>query len=160
MASSLPITVRYFTILQSKKDIPDTMRTVKFAPDLVPLLFPDKSGKPPKTATWRLGEDYVRRPFRLGEQIVLCGNGGLEEPVAIARVEETFRKPFDELTPEDCEGHEAYPDDETMYSTFQRYYPDEAVGLTTPVTVAKMKTLGYVAVCNERALVLIEANDD
>ena len=133
------------------------MRTIKFEPRLTPLLHPDRdTGCPAKTATWRLGQKYAVSPYSAGEHVLLCGNDGADEAIAVAEVTETFCKPFAELTTQDREGHEKYPDDTAMYETFQSYYPGEKVGPRTPVTVAKLRTLAYIAVYTPTQVTLIE----
>lgn len=99
------------------------MKTVKFRPDLVPLVL---SGE--KDSTWRLFDD---KDLRVGDEIELLVFVTLER-FATATITKVMEKSFKDLTAEDKQGHEQYASDQEMYETYTRYYKT-LVGPDTPV---------------------------
>ncbi|HUD10798.1 MAG TPA: hypothetical protein VMS08_00185 [Candidatus Saccharimonadia bacterium] len=100
---------------------------LKFAPDLHQKLRHDKR------ATWRIGCD---REIEVGDGLVLCGPGGLDEQLGHAYVTEVFHRTLDEMTLIDALGHEAYRDEQHLIETFEGYY-GQPVGRSTAITVIR-----------------------
>tara|TARA_B100000745_G_scaffold298646_1_gene247748 strand:+ start:12440 stop:12781 length:342 start_codon:yes stop_codon:yes gene_type:complete len=92
------------------------MKTLKFAPNLVPLLL---SGE--KTTTWRLFDD---KDLSVGDKILFLNKKTLEE-VGVGEIASVEVKTLGTLTDKDWEGHERYSSDEEMYKTYRGYYGDK-----------------------------------
>lgn len=107
------------------------MKTLKFAPDLVPLVL-DGS----KTSTWRLFDD---KDLTEGDELSLIdrGTGGEFARATIFSVKETT---LGSLTDEDYEGHEPFESDEEMYKTYEKYYGTK-VGPETQLKIIRFQLL-------------------
>jgi len=103
------------------------MKTLKFAPHLVPLVL---SGE--KTSTWRLFDD---KDLRVGDELSFV-NKENDEEFAKVLITTVCEKRLDDVTAEDevREGHEQYVSAEERLQTFRGYYGDRV----TPDTMVKM----------------------
>jgi hypothetical protein len=82
-----------------------------------------------KYTTWRIGDE---KNISVGDKLSLCFTNGTEFAKAeVIGVNETT---FDALTDEEKGGHEKFPSDEEMYTTYSRYYKMEV----TPKTKLKI----------------------
>lgn len=107
-------------------------KTLKFAPDLVPLVLAGK-----KTSTWRLFDD---KNLAENDVLDLIDRGNLQK-FATARITHLIEKPLRDITPEDTKGHEQYEDPDTLLRSFQKFYGDAAT-LDTP---AKLITFALIS---------------
>lgn len=89
------------------------MKTLKFAPHLVPKIL---SGE--KTSTWRLFDD---KDLQEGDKLVFL-NKETGEQFGSAVITTLYTKTLGTLTDADWEGHERFPSEEEMYSTYRKYY--------------------------------------
>lgn len=106
-------------------------KTLKFAPDLVPLVL---SGA--KTSTWRMWDDKNIS----GNDVIEFLEYGDNIAFATAQVTSVVEKPFGELTDEDKKGHETFKTAEDMYETYTNYYK-KPVGPETIVKIIHFKLL-------------------
>ena len=109
-------------------------KTLKFSPDLVPLVL---SGE--KTSTWRLFDD---KDLKDGDEMIFIDWDGMQ-PFAEAMLTSVVVKPLDELSAEDKEGHEKFSSDEEMYATYSRYYK-QPVGPETLVKIVRFKITAFL----------------
>ncbi|MEK7521822.1 MAG: ASCH domain-containing protein [Patescibacteria group bacterium] len=107
------------------------MKTLKFAPDLVPLIL---NGS--KTSTWRLFDD---KDLTEGNELSLI-NKETGEEFAKAKITSIKQTTLGNLTDEDKEGHESFESDEQMYETYKKYYGVE-VGPATPLKIIRFALL-------------------
>lgn len=107
------------------------MKTLKFAPDLVPLIL---SGS--KTSTWRLFDD---KHLSVGDLLSLISRETGKE-FAKAKITSVKKTVMDSLTDEDKEGHESFDSDEKMYRTYQEYY-SRKVNKNTPVKIIRFQLM-------------------
>lgn len=107
------------------------MKTLKFAPDLAPLIL---NGT--KTTTWRLFDD---KDLQEGDLLEFKISGTLEI-FAHAQITDVTEKPLGMLTKEDERGHEKIPTQKEMYETYCRYYKCD-VDEQTLVKIIRFKLL-------------------
>lgn len=107
------------------------MKTLKFAPHLVPLI---ESGE--KTTTWRLFDD---KNLETGDELTFV-NKETGKEFGTAKVTWLSVRSLGALTDEDWAGHERFPSDEAMYAQYRAYYPHEDVG---PDTLVKILTFEF-----------------
>lgn len=105
------------------------MKTLKFAPHLVPLVL---SGE--KTSTWRLFDD---KDLQESDELMLI-NKETGEEFARATILNTREKKLKDLEEADFEGHEKFESVEKMYETYKSYYGDR-VGPDTIVKIINFK---------------------
>lgn len=106
------------------------MKQLKFSEPLPALVLGGT-----KTSTWRIND---KKDITNGDELSLCDNDGQEFAKALAV--DVFTTTFGELTDSDKEGHEAFSNDEEMYSVFSRYYNME-VSPKTNLKIIKFKLL-------------------
>ena len=106
------------------------MKTLKFAPDLVPLIV---SGD--KTTTWRLFDD---KDLQTGDEIQFI-NKETGEEFGVGKVTWVSIRTLGTLRQEDWAGHEKFVSDEAMINQYRRYYPDQKVDADTLVKVLTFK---------------------
>lgn len=106
-------------------------KTLKFAPDLVPLVL---SGE--KDSTWRLWDD---KDLKKGDMITLVGRPELT-PFATAEITSTIEKTIGELTEEDKKGHEPFTTNKEMYKRYTEYYK-KLVDPKTPLKIVRFKLI-------------------
>lgn len=92
------------------------LKTIKFAPALVPLII---SGK--KTSTWRLFDD---KDLREGDNLSLV-NKQTGEEFAHAVISKLYEKKLGEIEESDFDGHEQFGSNEEMLLTYKKYYGDK-----------------------------------
>ena len=92
------------------------MKTIKFSPDLVPLVL---SGE--KTSTWRLFDD---KNISVADELVFV-NKSTGEIFGYATVKALREKKFGEIRSEDFDGHEKFPSMDAMFETYKKYYGDK-----------------------------------
>lgn len=104
------------------------MTRLKFADPLAELI-----ARGEKSTTWRVDDD---KGLAEGDDLELIhkSTGRLFGGAVIKSVRQ---RTFSTLEPQDYEGHEPFPDDETMLATYRGYYNNPNIGLDTPVTVVK-----------------------
>lgn len=107
------------------------MKTLKFAPDLVPLVL---SGE--KTTTWRLFDD---KDLQEGDELSLINKETGEEFVK-ARITSLVIKTLGQIAPEDYAGHEKYSSQVEMVNAYKKYYGDK-VNLETEVKILKFELI-------------------
>jgi hypothetical protein len=90
-----------------------TEKTLKFAPELVPLVL---SGT--KHSTWRIEDDKDLQPE---DSLTLIRRPEMT-PFARARVTRVLEKPIGEMKEEDRVGHEKFSSNEVMCKTYSEYY--------------------------------------
>jgi len=105
------------------------LKTLKFAPDLVPLVL---SGE--KTVTWRLFDD---KNLQVGDELALV-NKGTGEEFAKAYITSLKAKTLGQITSDDYSGHETYSGQEEMMETYRKYYGDK-VTQETEVKILKFE---------------------
>lgn len=105
------------------------MKTLKFAPNLVPLVL---SGE--KTSTWRLFDD---KDLQKGDELILI-NKETGEEFAKATILNTREKKLKDLEESDFEGHEKFESEEKMYEAYKSYYGDK-VSSDTVVKIVNFK---------------------
>lgn len=103
------------------------MKTIKFAPHLVPLVL---SGE--KTATWRLFDD---KDLQVGDEVE-CLNKETGERFGGFTITSVREKPLKDIDDSDYDGHERFGSQEEMFAQYQKYYGDQ-VTLDTPVKMIK-----------------------
>lgn len=101
------------------------MKTLKFKPDLVPLIL---SGE--KDSTWRLFDD---KDLKEGDELQFM-NSETDEVFGIASILFTREKKLEDLNDLDFEGHEKFESQERMYETYRNYYGDKV----TPESIVKI----------------------
>ncbi len=106
------------------------MKTLKFASPL-----PEKILKREKTTTWRVNDD---KDLNIGDELSLCYTNGKE--FAKAKVTNTNKTQFKDLTASDWEGHEKFSSTEEMYETYSGYY-NIKITPSTKLKVIKFKLL-------------------
>ena len=89
------------------------MKTLKFAPHLVPLIL---SGE--KTTTWRLFDD---KDLQVDDELLFL-NKATGTEIARARITEIKEKRLRDVVEEDYVGHERM--DEDIVAHYRRYYGD------------------------------------
>jgi hypothetical protein len=89
------------------------MKTLKFAPDLVPLVT---SGE--KTATWRLFDD---KDLQKDDHLIFINNETGKE-FAKAVITEVHETELGKITEADYEGHEKFESKEKMFEAYRNYY--------------------------------------
>jgi hypothetical protein len=102
------------------------MKTLKFQSDLAQLIIEGK-----KITTWRLFDD---KDLQAGDVIELVNKATLQ-PFGRAVIKEVVEKPIKDLDDADWEGHERFPNEETMYAAYREYYPGREVGPDTAVKI-------------------------
>jgi len=112
------------------------MKTLKFAPELVPLVL---SGE--KTATWRLFDD---KNLDVGDTLQFI-DSAVGRHFAKAVITEVAEKKLGELTEQDWEGHERFATKEDMYATYQKYY-NQPVDSNTLVKMVRFKLTQEAAI--------------
>lgn len=100
------------------------MKTLKFAPSLVPLVLSKE-----KDTTWRINDD---KDLSVNDQLSCLQIDGTE--FAKAKILWVKMTTFRQLSTEDKSGHEPFSNDEEMYQTYQKYYNQEV----TPETILKV----------------------
>ena len=113
-------------VWQSTKN---NMKTLKFAPHLVPLVI---SGE--KTSTWRLFDD---KDLKVGDKLNFI-NKETGEEFAKAEITSVSEEELGKIT--NFEGHEKYKDQEEMLKSYRKYY-GEKVNLDSVVKMIKFKLL-------------------
>ena len=105
----------------------NSMKTLKFAPNLVPLVL---SGE--KTSTWRM---FDEKGIQVGDQVSFVGGG---KEFAQAEITALRERRLGDITSEDeiQDGHERFGSDQERLETYKRYYGDRV----TPDTMVKMMT--------------------
>jgi len=106
-----------------------TLKTLKFAPHLVPLILEGS-----KTTTWRL---FDEKNLKTGDQVELLESGS-ERLLAKAELIKVYEKPLGKLQPEDYAGHEKFSSDREMYANYAKMY-DREVGPDTKVKIIRFK---------------------
>jgi hypothetical protein len=101
------------------------MKTLKFAPNLVPLIL---SGE--KTKTWRLYDD---KDLQNGDELIFI-NKETGEEFAKVKITSLVTKTLDQVTSDDYDGHERYSSQDEMLDTFRKFYGDK-VSLDTEVKI-------------------------
>lgn len=101
------------------------MKTLKFVPDLVPLVL---SGE--KTTTWRLWDD---KNLTVGERVSFL-NSETGQEFAVVQLTKVYEKPFKDLTKEDWTGHEKFNSEAQMYQSYSLMYAREV----SPSTLVKI----------------------
>ncbi len=104
-------------------------KRLKFAGDLAALVL---SGH--KTVTWRIDDD---KDIRAGDVLSLV-RSDTGETFASADVVSVSTRTFGTLTPQDRLGHETFPNDAEMLSTYGRYY-GRTVTPDTPVKIVAFR---------------------
>lgn len=104
-------------------------KTLKFAPDLVPLVL---SGA--KTSTWRINDE---KDLTAGDKLDLLYQG-TGEKFAEAVIVKVSLKTIGKLSEEDKETHEKYASKKELYKTLEKYY-NISVSDSTPVKVVNFK---------------------
>lgn len=112
--------------------MPTNSKTLKFAPDLVPLIL---NGE--KDCTWRLWDD---KDLKVGDEVDLIARPELTV-FARAKITSVSNKTMAELTIEDKIGHESFVDDDEMYEVYASYY-QRPVKPDSPVTVYRFELVG------------------
>lgn len=100
-------------------------KSLKFRVHLIPLVL---SGE--KNVTWRL---FDEKDLTVGDQVDLI-NWNTQEKFGEAVIVSVREKPLGKLGDEDWKGHERFPSEEEMYTTYRKYYGDRV----TPETSVKM----------------------
>jgi len=106
------------------------MKTLKFAPHLV-----EKILKGEKTTTWRLFDD---KDLQKGDELTFI-NKVTGEEFGTAVVISLYSKTLGTLEDLDWEGHERFGSEEEMYSTYRKYYGDDA----SPDSEVKILTFDF-----------------
>lgn len=101
------------------------MKTLKFAPNLVPLVL---SGY--KTRTWRF---FDEKDLRVGDRLDFLHDGDGAK-FASAEITGIYEKPFGTIGDEDLKGHEKFESDEHMRETYRGYYGDRV----NPETIVRI----------------------
>lgn len=110
----------------------NSMKTLKFAPELVPLIL---SGE--KTSTWRIFDD---KDLSLGDELIFI-NKATKEEFAKARILTIREKKLGEIDEADFdEGHERFESSEKMLKSYRSYYGD-AVTMETPIKIIGFELL-------------------
>ena len=108
------------------------MKTLKFVPELVPLIL---SGE--KTSTWRFFDD---KDLRVGDKLSLV-NKTTGEEFAQAKIVTVREKTLAQIDDADfVSGHERYESPEMMLEACRSYYGD-MVTMDTPVKLIKFELL-------------------
>lgn len=102
------------------------MKSLKFAPHLVPLIL---SGE--KTTTWRLFDD---KDLQTGDELEFI-NKETGEAVGKAKITSVSLRTLGTLTDEDWVGHEKFKDEEDMFAHYRHYYPNEVVNADTVLKI-------------------------
>ena len=92
------------------------MKTVKFSPDLVPLVL---SGE--KTVTWRM---FDTKDLSMNDRLEFV-NSMSGEVFGYAEIISVYEKKFKEISDEDLDGHEKFPSREVMLETYRKYYGEK-----------------------------------
>lgn len=92
------------------------MKTLKFAPHLVEKILTGE-----KTSTWRLFDD---KELTKGDELSFV-NKETGEEFGRAVITGLHTKTLGTLTDEDWEGHERFPSEREMYTTYRGYYGDQ-----------------------------------
>ncbi len=107
------------------------MKTLKFAPYLVPLIL---SGE--KVSTWRLFDD---KNLSVRDQLEFI-NKETGEKFGEAEITAIKEKPLGDVEDSDYNGHEKFESKEEMIESYRKYYGDE-VSLETSIKIIDFKLL-------------------
>ena len=110
------------------------MKTLKFAPQLVPLVL---SGE--KTSTWRLFDD---KELAAGDVLRLM-HKETGEVFAVARIAAVEEKALGKIGAEDFSGHEKFESGEKVFEAYRGYYGDKV----NENTIVKMIDFEVVLQC-------------
>ncbi len=108
------------------------MKSLKFAPNLVPLVL---SGE--KNSTWRLFDD---KGLEKGDRIDLV-NKSTGESFAHAVIVSVREKKLGDLVEVDFDGHEKFESKEKMYEAYRKYYGN-SVSPDTEVKIVRFSLVG------------------
>lgn len=97
------------------------MKTLKFTPNLIPLVL---SGE--KTTTWRLWDD---KDLQVGDKVSFL-NSDTKEKFAVGKLTKVTEKQFKDLMEKDWSGHEKFKNYEEMYASYSKLYTREVTAET------------------------------
>lgn len=100
----------------------NSIKTLKFAPNLVPLVL---SGY--KTRTWRF---FDEKNLQVGDGLSFL-HAETHEPFATAEIVSIYEKKFGDIDEKDLVGHEKFSSDREMRETYRGYVGDRLNSETT-----------------------------
>lgn len=98
-----------------------------------------------KTSTWRFKDD---KDLSVDDEVELIDKVNPRkvdswQAIGLAKIDKITEKRLGQITADDYDGHESYPDQESMFRTYRQYYNDPSIGPNTSLKIVDFTFTAY-----------------